>query len=44
MTSRGIEILNEAECRQLLAQRSLGRVGVTLCDQIVVLPVYYAVL
>jgi nitroimidazol reductase NimA-like FMN-containing flavoprotein (pyridoxamine 5'-phosphate oxidase superfamily) len=42
MTSRGIEILNEAECRLLLGQRSLGRVGVRVGDDIVVLPVYYA--
>ena len=42
VTSRGIEILAEGECRLLLGQRSLGRVGVKLGDDIVVLPVYYA--
>ncbi len=42
MTSRGMEILAEGECRLLLGQRSLGRVGVKLGDDIVVLPVYYA--
>jgi nitroimidazol reductase NimA-like FMN-containing flavoprotein (pyridoxamine 5'-phosphate oxidase superfamily) len=43
MTSRGIEVLNEAESRMLLPQRSLGRIGVKIGDDIVVLPVYYAV-
>ncbi|HUI49178.1 MAG TPA: pyridoxamine 5'-phosphate oxidase family protein [Acidimicrobiia bacterium] len=44
MTSRGTEILDEAECKILLRDRSLGRVGVKLADEIVVLPVYYALL
>jgi len=44
MTSRGIEILDRSECTVLLRGRSLGRVGVKLADDIVILPVYYAVL
>jgi len=43
MTSHGLELLDEAECRLLLAQRSLGRVAVKLTDDVVILPVYYAV-
>ena len=44
MTSRGIEILDEAECKALLRDRSLGRVGLRLGDDIAILPVYYALL
>jgi nitroimidazol reductase NimA-like FMN-containing flavoprotein (pyridoxamine 5'-phosphate oxidase superfamily) len=44
MTSRGIEILDEAECDVLLRGRTLGRVGVRVGDDIVILPVYYAML
>src|SRR5262245_15077327 len=44
MTRHGIEILDEAECRVLLRDRSLGRVGVKLADDLVILPVYYALL
>jgi nitroimidazol reductase NimA-like FMN-containing flavoprotein (pyridoxamine 5'-phosphate oxidase superfamily) len=43
MSSRGIEILDDDECRNLLRQRSLGRVGVRIADDLVILPVYYAV-
>ena len=43
MTSRGIEVLNEAESRMLLTQRSLGRIAVQIADDIAILPVYYAV-
>ncbi len=44
MTSRGIEILAEAECNVLVRGRTLGRVGVRVGDDIVILPVYYALL
>jgi len=43
MSSRGIEILDEGECRNLLRQRTLGRIGVRIADDLVILPVYYTV-
>lgn len=42
MTSRGLDILSESECFQLLRDRTFGRVGVHLGTELVVLPVYYA--
>ena len=44
MTSRGMETISDNECRTLLREHTFGRVGVNLADDIVVLPVYYAVL
>jgi nitroimidazol reductase NimA-like FMN-containing flavoprotein (pyridoxamine 5'-phosphate oxidase superfamily) len=44
MTSRGTESISEHECRALLRKHSFGRIGVNIADDIVVLPVYYAVL
>lgn len=44
MTSQGLDVLDEAECYILLRSRSLGRVGVHLADDLVILPVYYALL
>jgi hypothetical protein len=44
VTSRGLEILDAADCYILLRSRSLGRVGVTMAREVVILPVYYAVL
>jgi nitroimidazol reductase NimA-like FMN-containing flavoprotein (pyridoxamine 5'-phosphate oxidase superfamily) len=44
MSSRGLAILSEADCYDLLHSQSLGRVGVRLTDDLVILPVYYAVL
>jgi nitroimidazol reductase NimA-like FMN-containing flavoprotein (pyridoxamine 5'-phosphate oxidase superfamily) len=44
MSSRNLVVLDEADCLQLLHSRSLGRVGVHLADDLVVLPVYYAVM
>ncbi len=41
MTSRGIEILEEGECRKLLHDGSLGRVGMRYGNDVVVLPVFY---
>ena len=43
MTSRGLEIIDRAECNILLRGRTLGRVGVKIADELVILPVYYAV-
>jgi nitroimidazol reductase NimA-like FMN-containing flavoprotein (pyridoxamine 5'-phosphate oxidase superfamily) len=43
MTSRGLEIIDPAECDILLRGRTLGRVGVKLADELVILPVFYAV-
>ncbi len=39
----GLELLEEAECRQLLAGGSIGRVGLTVGALPVILPVNYAV-
>jgi nitroimidazol reductase NimA-like FMN-containing flavoprotein (pyridoxamine 5'-phosphate oxidase superfamily) len=44
MTSRGLERIDEAECRLLLHSRTLGRVGVQIADQLSILPVYYAIM
>jgi nitroimidazol reductase NimA-like FMN-containing flavoprotein (pyridoxamine 5'-phosphate oxidase superfamily) len=44
MSSRGIEILDESECRTLLHDRTLGRVGVKIADELAILPVFYAIL
>jgi uncharacterized protein len=43
VTSRGLEIIDRAECDILLRGRTLGRVGVKIADELVILPVYYAV-
>jgi uncharacterized protein len=43
-TSGHVETIDVAECYTLLRSRSLGRVAVKLADDIVILPVYYAVL
>lgn len=43
MTSRGLEIIDRAECDILLRGRTLGRVGVKIADELVILPVFYAV-
>jgi nitroimidazol reductase NimA-like FMN-containing flavoprotein (pyridoxamine 5'-phosphate oxidase superfamily) len=43
MTSRGLETIDRAECDILLRGRTLGRVGVKIADELVILPVYYAV-
>jgi nitroimidazol reductase NimA-like FMN-containing flavoprotein (pyridoxamine 5'-phosphate oxidase superfamily) len=40
----GIEILDEAECRQLLASQGVGRVGLTVEALPVILPVNYALM
>ena len=37
-------VLDEADCRLRLRSRTLGRVAVKLADDLVILPVYYAVM
>ena len=44
MTDQGIEVLDRTECYGLLRDRRLGRVAVSLTDELVILPVYYALL
>jgi uncharacterized protein len=44
MTHDGIDVLDRSECYTLLHEQKLGRVGVKLADELVILPVYYAVL
>jgi nitroimidazol reductase NimA-like FMN-containing flavoprotein (pyridoxamine 5'-phosphate oxidase superfamily) len=44
MTSEGLVVLDAAECYQLLHSRTLGRIGVHFADELVVLPVFYAVM
>jgi len=40
----GLEVLDEAECRALLASRTIGRVGLSMDALPVILPVNYAVM
>ncbi len=44
MSSQGLQRIDEDECYLLIRGRSLGRVGVKLAEELVILPVYYAVL
>ena len=44
VTSRGLEVLTEAECYERLASASLGRVSVHLGERPAILPVNYALL
>ena len=44
MTSRGLEILSEEECRALLRSQSLGRIAVRIGEAPAILPVNYALL
>jgi uncharacterized protein len=44
MTAQGLEVLHEADCHILLRSRTLGRVGVHIAEDLVILPVYYALL
>jgi nitroimidazol reductase NimA-like FMN-containing flavoprotein (pyridoxamine 5'-phosphate oxidase superfamily) len=44
MTHEGIDVLDRNDCYALLREGTLGRVGVTLTDEPVILPVYYAML
>jgi len=41
--ARNIERIEKDECIELLKGRTLGRVGLKRADQIIVLPVFYAV-
>ena len=44
MSSEGLQRIDEDECYLLVRGRSLGRVGVKLAEDLVILPVYYGVL
>jgi uncharacterized protein len=44
MTSRGLEILSNEECLDLLRSQTLGRVAVQIGDAPAILPVNYALL
>ena len=44
MSSEGLQRIDEEECYLLAHGRSLGRIGVKLAEELVILPVYYAVL
>jgi hypothetical protein len=44
VTSKGLKTIDADECWILVRGRTLGRVGVKVADEIVVLPVYYGVL
>jgi len=44
MNSRNIDRLDETDCYVLLRGRTLGRIAVKLADDLVILPVYYAVM
>lgn len=44
MTNQGLQVLSEGDCYQLLRDRTLGRVGFRHGDELLVLPVYYALL
>jgi nitroimidazol reductase NimA-like FMN-containing flavoprotein (pyridoxamine 5'-phosphate oxidase superfamily) len=43
MTTAELQIIDAEECYLLLQSRSLGRVGVYWSNDVVILPVYYAV-
>jgi nitroimidazol reductase NimA-like FMN-containing flavoprotein (pyridoxamine 5'-phosphate oxidase superfamily) len=42
MTSRGLDVIGTDGCYELLRRHSFGRIGVTIADDPVILPVYYA--
>lgn len=42
MTSRGLDLIGTDQCVELLRAHSFGRVGVTIGDEPVILPVFYA--
>ncbi len=44
MTSRGLDVLTEDECRALLRSHTLGRIAVRIGEAPAILPVNYAVL
>jgi nitroimidazol reductase NimA-like FMN-containing flavoprotein (pyridoxamine 5'-phosphate oxidase superfamily) len=43
VVSRGLEVIDEAECLVLLRGRTLGRLGLHHGDELLILPVFYAV-
>jgi nitroimidazol reductase NimA-like FMN-containing flavoprotein (pyridoxamine 5'-phosphate oxidase superfamily) len=42
MTSRGLLVLDEDECTELLKRGRLGRIGIKLADDLMIAPVFYA--
>ncbi len=44
MSSRGLQILSEAQCEDLLTARSFGRIVTKIGDSIAALPVYFTML
>ena len=42
MTSRGLDLIGTDECIELLRGHSFGRVGMSIANEPVILPVYYA--
>ncbi len=44
MNSRNIDRLDATDCYVLLRGRTLGRIAVKLAEELVILPVYYAVM
>lgn len=42
MTSRGLDLIGSDQCVELLRAHSFGRVGATIADEPVILPVFYA--
>jgi uncharacterized protein len=44
MSRAGIDVLDRTECYRLLRECRLGRVAVRLTNELVILPVYYALL
>jgi hypothetical protein len=43
MTSRGLDRIHSDECLTLLRANSFGRIGTKIAEELVILPVYYAV-
>ncbi len=43
VTSRGLDVLGRDECLDLVRANSFGRIGMKIADDLVILPVFYAV-
>jgi uncharacterized protein len=44
MTSEDLDVLDDVDCFLLLRSRTFGRVGVHIADDLVIFPVYYAMM
>lgn len=44
MTSRGLDVLDYEECLELLGRNSFGRIGLKIAEDLIILPVYYALI